>query len=112
MKMTTVTTEWREMVVGIPLRNKKMGEIKARVYGCFALHRVKELSKVMWSLTHIPTGRRLAVYADTPTIEAIAPVAVKVHEAHGDAWNTDSVYKAQKLANECRALWDAEAVTA
>lgn len=113
MKMTTVTTEWREMVVEIPLKQPgAVVEITGWVYGCWVLHRIKELKRVMWALTHIPTGRRLAVYPDTPTIEAIAPIAVRVHEAHGDKWNTQNIRKVQTMAIECKDIWQREAVTA
>lgn len=107
MRMTTVTNEWRQMVVSIPLKQPgKMAEISARVYGCFALHRVKELKQSRWALTHIPTGRRLADYPDAPTIESIAaPIAVAVHESHGDAWNTTNIRKTQAMAVACRDIW-------
>lgn len=110
MKMVTVTNEWREMSVGVSFKiagdiEEFTDAIPASVFGCFAVHRSVNMA-MNWALTHIPTGRLVKRYDMVAfSKNDVAEIAVKLHELHGDVWNTESIKKTQELLLTCKDIW-------
>jgi hypothetical protein len=107
MKMTTVTTEWREMAIGVVTSKDETLTIKAQVFGCFAVHSGWNKHFDTWTITHVPTGRLIERYPGTRfEVGAVKAIAAKMHARYADAWNTESQRKAQLLMTNCADIWN------